>query len=105
MLTNFDTQNIKYDSDTINRFAKYAEYKNLYDGDFHKAFNSTILKIQKRYPLDNTTSQSLININLFWALTDFFKGFLTNQGVTINVDDTYKQFGTKLQKTTILFLF
>ena len=91
MLTNFDIKNIKYDSDTINRFAKYEEYKNLYDGDFHKAFNSTILKIQKRYPLDNTTAQSLININLFWALTDFFKGFLTNQGVSINVDDNIQE--------------
>ncbi len=98
MLTNFDTQNIKYDSDTINRFAKYAEYKNLYDGDFHKAFNSTILKIQKRYPLDNTTSQSLININLFWALTDFFKGFLTNQGVTINVDDHIQTIWNEIAK-------
>jgi hypothetical protein len=45
------------------------------------------MKIRKRYPLDNTTSQSLIRINLFNALTEFFKGFLTNQGLNINVDD------------------
>ena len=98
MLTNFDTKNIKHDTDTINRFAIYTEYKNLYDGDFNKAFNSTILKIQKRYPLDNTTAQSLININLFWALTDFFKGFLTNQGVSINVDDNIQETWNNIAK-------
>ncbi len=87
MFTTFDIKNTKYDSDTIQRFSDYDEYRNLYDGDFNKAFSSTVLKIRKRYPLDNTTAQSLININLFWALTDFFKGFLTNQGITVNVDD------------------
>ena len=87
MFTNFDIKNTKYDTDTIQRLSDYNEYRNLYDGDFNKAFSSTVLKIRKRYPLDNTTAQSLININLFWALTDFFKGFLTNQGITVNVDD------------------
>lgn len=87
MFTNFDITNLKYDSDTIDRFSKYDYYRNLYDGDFTKAFSSTVLKIRKRYPLDNTTAQSLININMFWALTDFFKGFLTNQGINVNVDD------------------
>ena len=87
MFTNFDFKNTKFDTDTIERFSQYDYYRNLYDGDFNKAFSSTVLKIRKRYPLDNTTAQSLININLFWALTDFFKGFLTNQGITVNVDD------------------
>lgn len=87
MFTNFDIKNTKHDSDTIERLSLYNDYRNLYDGDFSKAFSSTLLKIQKRYPLDNTTAQSLININLFWALTDFFKGFLTNQGIAVNVDD------------------
>ena len=87
MFTNFDIKNTKFDTDTIERFSQYDYYRNLYDGDFNKAFSSTVLKIRKRYPLDNTTAQSLININLFWALTDFFKGFLTNQGITVNVDD------------------
>ncbi len=87
MFTTFDIQNIKYDSDTTERFSDYEYYRNLYEGDFSKAFSSTIAKIRKRYPLDNTTSQSLININLFWALTDFFKGFITNQGINVNVDD------------------
>ena len=67
MFTTFDIKNTKYDSDTIQRFSDYDEYRNLYDGDFNKAFSSTVLKIRKRYPLDNTTAQSLININLFWA--------------------------------------
>lgn len=87
MFTNFDIKNTKNDTDTIERFSRYIDYKNLYDGEFTKAFSSTILKIRKRYPLDNTTAQSLINVNLFWALTDFFKGFLTNQGIKVNVDD------------------
>lgn len=87
MFTNFDIKNTKNDSDTIERLTRYNDYRNLYDGDFTRAFSSTILKIRKRYPLDNTTAQSLINVNLFWALTDFFKGFLTNQGITVNVDD------------------
>ena len=87
MFTNFDIVNLKYDSDTIERLSKYDYYRKLYEGDFTNAFSSTILKIRKRYPLDNTTAQSLINVNLFWALTDFFKGFLTNQGININVDD------------------
>lgn len=87
MFTNFDIKNARNDADTIQRLSDYNKYKDLYDGDFNRAFSSTVLKIRKRYPLDNTTSQSLININLFWALTDFFKGFLTNQGITVNVDD------------------
>lgn len=90
MLTNFDIKNMKYDTETIERLSSYNDYRDLYDGDFSRAFGSTILKIRKRYPLDNTTAQSLININLFWALTDFFKGFLTNQGITVNVDDSYQ---------------
>ncbi len=87
MITNFDIQYIRNDADTITRLSEYSEYKDLYEGDFNKAFSSTVMKIRKRYPLDDTISQSLININLFWALTEFFKGFLTNQGISVNVDD------------------
>ncbi len=100
MFTNFDIKNTKYDTDTIQRLADYNEYRNLYDGDFNKAFSSTVLKIRKRYPLDNTTAQSLININLFWALTDFFKGFLTNQGITVNVDDEKQVIWNEISKNT-----
>lgn len=98
MITTFDIKNIKNDTDTIQRLTKYSEYKDLYDGNFNKAFNSTVLKIRKRYPLDNTTAQSLININLFWALTDFFKGFLTNQGIVVNVDDDYQNIWDEIAK-------
>ena len=98
MFTNFDIKNIRYDSDTIERLEKYNQYKDLYDGNFNRAFNSTVLKIRKRYPLDNTTAQSLININLFWALTDFFKGFLTNQGITVNVDDSKQKIWDEVAK-------
>ena len=98
MFTNFDIKNARYDSDTIKRLSDYEDYRNLYDGDFTKAFSSTVLKIRKRYPLDNTTAQSLININLFWALTDFFKGFLTNQGITVNVDDAKQSVWDEISK-------
>lgn len=98
MFTTFDIQNTKYDTDTIQRFSDYADYRNLYNGDFNTAFSSTLIKIRKRYPLDNTTAQSLININLFWALTDFFKGFITNQGVTVNVDDNLQEIWDKIAK-------
>ena len=91
MFTSFDIKNISRDSDTIQRFSDYIYYRNLYDGDFNKAFSTTVMKIRRRYPLDNTTAQSLININLFWALTDFFKGFITNQGINVNVDEELQE--------------
>ena len=98
MITTFSIKDIKNDTDTIQRLSDYDEYKDLYEGNFNRAFNSTIVKIRKRYPLDNTTSQSLININLFWALTDFFKGFLTNQGIGINVDDSKQKIWDEISK-------
>ncbi len=98
MFTTFDIENLKSDRDTVKRFSSYADYRDLYDGDFSSAFGSTILKIRKRYPLDNTTAQSLININLFWALTDFFKGFVTNQGIAINVDDEHQKIWNEIAK-------
>lgn len=96
MFTSFDIKNISTDSDTIERFSDYLYYRNLYDGDFNSAFSSTVMKIRRRYPLDNTTAQSLININLFWALTDFFKGFITNQGINVNVDEPFQEIWEKI---------
>lgn len=96
MFTSFDIKNISRDSDTIQRFSDYIYYRNLYDGDFNKAFSTTVMKIRRRYPLDNTTAQSLININLFWALTDFFKGFITNQGINVNVDEELQEVWEKI---------
>ena len=60
MFTNFDIKNARYDSDTIKRLSDYEDYRNLYDGDFTKAFSSTVLKIRKRYPLDNTTASGFV---------------------------------------------
>ena len=96
MFTSFDIKNISRDSDTIQRFSDYIYYRNLYDGDINKAFSTTVMKIRRRYPLDNTTAQSLININLFWALTDFFKGFITNQGINVNVDEELQEIWEKI---------
>ena len=96
MFTSFDIKNISRDSDTIQRFSDYIYYRTLYDGDFNKAFSTTVMKIRRRYPLDNTTAQSLININLFWALTDFFKGFITNQGINVNVDEELQEIWEKI---------
>lgn len=90
MLTTFDIiQNgkLNFDNETQNRLQSYQDYRALYDGDFNKVFSSTILKIRKRYPLDNTTAQTLIELNLFSVLTDFFKELLTNSGLCVNVPE------------------
>ena len=82
MLTTFDTtdalKNLKFDKEDITRLADYDKYRSLYRSEFSKPFSNVIQKIRQRYPLDKTTAQSLIEINLFKALTDFFKFLITN---------------------------
>ena len=68
MITNFDIKNIKNDSDTLERFSRYSQYKDLYDGDFNRAFNSTVLKIRKRYPITHQHKSVL-------GFDRFFQGF------------------------------
>lgn len=90
MLTNFDTREIikklKQDSAETKRFADYKRYRELYRSEFAAPFASVLMKIRKRYPLQDTTAQSLVEINLFKALTDFFKFLTTNNDFGIVTD-------------------
>lgn len=101
MIDNFDivkNKALDIDENTTNRFLEYQKYRNMYEGNFAQVFSSTILKIRKIYPLDKTTSQSLIEINLFEAMTDFFKNLLTNSGLYINVDDSKQKEWDKISE-------
>lgn len=82
---------LNLDSATLRRFSDYRDYGNMYDGDFSAVFSSTLLKIRKRYPLDKTTAQTLIEVNLFNTLTNFFKNLITNSGLFINVDEAHQK--------------
>ena len=90
MITTFDIaqpgKKLILSRHSADRIEKYSTYRNLYENDFAAAFPSTFSKIVKKYPYENTTAQTLIEVNLFWAMTDFFKSLLTNQGLKINVD-------------------
>lgn len=90
MLTNFDTREIikklKQDSTETKRFVDYKRYRELYRSEFAAPFASVLMKIRKRYPLQDTTAQSLVEINLFKALTDFFKFLTTNNDFEIVTD-------------------
>ena len=91
MLTSFDTtENIKkfkWDNDDNYRLRAYAKYRDLYRSNFAKPFEQVIMKLTKRYPLQDTTAQTLIEVNLFKALTDFFKNLTANNEFTINVEN------------------
>lgn len=90
MITTFDIaqkgKKLMLNRNSVERIESYSTYRNLYENDFAAAFPATFSKIAKKYPFENTTAQTLIEINLFWAMTDFFKSLLTNQGLDINVD-------------------
>ena len=89
MLTTFDInenfKNLKWSADDIERFRNYARYRDLYRSNFAKPFANVLRKIRQRYPMGNTTAQSLIEINLFKALTDFYKFLITNNDFEIKV--------------------
>ena len=90
MLTSFDTteniKKLKWDSDDNYRLRDYARYRDLYRSNFAKPFHQVINKLLQRYPLQGTTAQTLIEINLFKALTDFFKNLIANNDFEINVE-------------------
>ena len=90
MLTSFDTteniKKLKWDSDDNYRLRDYARYRDLYRSNFAKPFYRVINKLLQRYPLQGTTAQTLIEINLFKALTDFFKNLIANNDFEINVE-------------------
>lgn len=94
MLTTFDTNDIlkqfKWERQDIERLRNYERYRNLYRSNFAKPFANVLRKIRQRYPLGATTAQSLVEINLFKALTDFFKILITNNDFRINLDEQYQ---------------
>lgn len=91
MLTTFEInenfKNLKWSADEIERLRNYARYRDLYRSNFAKPFAHVLRKIRQRYPLVNTTAQSLIEVNLFKALTDFYKFLVTNNNFEIKVDE------------------
>lgn len=102
MLTSFDINDdfkkMKWDSEDSLRLRDYAKYRDLYRSNFAKPFMQVLNKLLTRYPLQATTAQTLIEVNLFKALTDFFKNLTANNDFTINVgqqqdlwDDIAKQ--------------
>lgn len=90
MLTTFETteaiRQLKFDSEDLLRLKSYQTYRDLYRSDFSQPFAGVISKIRQRYPLDNTTAQTLIEVNLFRALTDFFKFLTTNNDFKIETN-------------------
>ena len=95
MITNFnivqENKKLNLDSDSVSRLLNYDLFRDLYDGNFKTAFSKTYSKICAKYPLDTTTAQTFVELNLFFALTDFYKNFLTNQGVFINLDGHFQK--------------
>jgi len=90
MLTSFDINDdfkkMKWDSDDSLRLRDYAKYRDLYRSNFAKPFMQVLNKILTRYPLQQTTAQTLIEVNLFKALTDFFKNLMANNDFKINAE-------------------
>ena len=102
MITNFDiamqNKRLQLDAASADRLREYELYRNLYESDFAAAFPSTFSKIAKKYPFEYTTAQTLIEVNLFYAMTDFFKDMLTNQGLQINVDSACQEEWSEIER-------
>ena len=95
MITTFDIaregKKFSPGAQSVGRLEEYATYRNLYENNFAAAFPSTFSKIIKKYPFESTTAQTLVELNLFWAMTEFFKTLLTNQGLRVNLDPEIQQ--------------
>ena len=102
MLTTFDINDnfkqLKWDIEDIQRLNNYKRYRDLYRSNFAKPFSNVLRKIRQRYPLGATTAQSLVEINLFKALTDFFKYLITNSKFTINLDEKCQKVWEEIAK-------
>ena len=89
MITTFDIarvgKKLLLGSQSVARIESYETYRNLYENNFAGAFPATFSKIIKKYPFESTTAQTLVELNLFWAMTEFFKNLLTNQGLKVNI--------------------
>ncbi|MEE3349119.1 MAG: phage portal protein [Candidatus Gastranaerophilaceae bacterium] len=102
MLIKFDIdenfRKLKWDSDDTARFQNYSRYRELYRSEFSRPFRGVLNKLLRRYPLQNTTAQTLIEVNLFKSLTDFFKYLTTNNDFNILVDGEGQQVWDKISK-------
>jgi hypothetical protein len=102
MITDFNiirqNKKLDLDSDSVSRLLNYDLFRDLYEGNFKTAFAQTYSKICAKYPLDSTTSQTFVELNLFYAMTDFYKNLLTNQGLFININGSYQQIWDEIEK-------
>ena len=82
MITDFNivqqNKKLNLDNVTVARLLNYDLFRDMYDGNFKTAFAKTYAKICAKYPLDSTTAQTFVELNLFFAMTDFYKNLLTN---------------------------
>jgi len=102
MLTSFETdanfRKLKWQSEDTKRLQNYERYRELYRSEFTRPFHGVINKLIRRYPLQNTTAQTLIEVNLFKSLTDFYKFLTTNNGVQITTDKQYQKIWDEIDK-------
>ena len=91
MLTSFNIDDnfrkLKWDTEDTKRLYNYNRYRELYRSEFTHPFRGVINKLLQRYPLQNTTAQTLIEVNLFKSLTDFFKFLTTNDYISVSLED------------------
>ncbi len=102
MITNFDivskNKKLNLDNATVGRLLNYDLFRDLYEGNFKTAFAKTYSKICAKYPLDTTASQTFVELNLFYAITDFYKNLLTNQGLFVNVNGSFQKIWDEIQE-------
>ena len=100
MLTTFMTDDkfrkLRWDSEDSQRLQGYSRYRQLYRSEFSRPFHGVLNKLLKRYPLQNTTAQTLIEVNLFKSLTDFFKYLTTNKEFKIITDEKNQEVWDKI---------
>ncbi len=104
MLTTFNIdenfRKLKWDIEDSKRLQNYARYRELYRSEFSRPFRGVINKLIQRYPLQNTTAQTLIEVNLFKSLTDFFKYLTTNNNFNIVVKGEGQQIWNQIAEDT-----
>ena len=102
MITDFNivqqNKKLNLDNATVARLLNYDVFRDMYDGNFKTAFAKTYAKICAKYPLDSTTAQTFVELNLFFAMTDFYKNLLTNQGLYLNVNGSFQSIWDKIEK-------
>lgn len=102
MLTSFfideNFKKLKWDNEDMKRLQNYSRYRELYRSEFSRPFRGVLNKLLRRYPLQNTTAQTLIEVNLFKSLTDFFKFLTTNEYFEIITDENNQAIWDKISQ-------